>query len=80
MKIEVLGSGCPTCKKLYELVQKAAKELGIKDQVQYVTGDRGIQRLIELGAMSSPAIAVDGKLVFVGFTPDVEKIKKLLRR
>jgi small redox-active disulfide protein 2 len=80
MKIEVLGSGCPTCKKLYELVQKAAKELGISSQVQYVTGDRGIQRLIELGAMSSPGIAVDGKLVFVGFTPDVEKIKKLLRR
>ncbi len=80
MKIEVLGSGCPTCKKLYELVQKAAREIGIKDQIEYVTGDKGIQRLIELGAMSSPGIAVDGKLVFVGFTPDVEKIKKLLRR
>ena len=23
MKIQVLGSGCPTCKNLYEIVQKA---------------------------------------------------------
>lgn len=79
MKIEVLGSGCPTCKKLYEITKKAANELGIKD-VEYVIGDKGIKRLIELGAMSSPGIAVNGKLVFVGFTPDVEKIKKILRR
>jgi small redox-active disulfide protein 2 len=80
MKIEVLGSGCPTCRKLYEITKKAAEELGIKDEVEYISGQKGIERLIELGAMSSPAIAVDNKLVFVGYTPDIERIKKLLRR
>jgi small redox-active disulfide protein 2 len=80
MKIEVLGSGCPTCRKLYEITKKAAEELGIKDEVEYVSGPKGIERLIELGAMSSPAIAVDNKIVFVGYTPDIERIKKLLRR
>ncbi len=79
MKIEVLGSGCPTCKKLYEITKKAAEELGI-NQVEYVAGQKGIERLIELGATSSPGIAVDNKLVFVGFTSDIERIKKLLRR
>jgi len=38
MRIQVLGSGCPTCKKLFEITQKAAAELGLKDQVEYVTG------------------------------------------
>jgi small redox-active disulfide protein 2 len=79
MKIEVLGSGCPTCKKLYEITKKAAEELGIKDEVEYVSGPKGIERLIELGAMTSPAIAINNKLVFVGYTPDIERIKKLLR-
>jgi small redox-active disulfide protein 2 len=80
MKIEVLGSGCPTCRKLYEITKKAAEELGIKDEVEYVSGPKGIERLIELGAMTSPAIAINNKLVFVGYTPDIERIKKLLRR
>jgi len=79
MKIEVLGSGCPTCRKLYEITKKAAEELGIKDEVEYVSGPKGIERLIELGAMTSPAIAINNKLVFVGYTPDIERIKKLLR-
>lgn len=34
MKIQVLGSGCPTCKKLFELTQKAVIELGLSDQVE----------------------------------------------
>jgi len=80
MKIEVLGSGCPTCRKLYEITKKAAEELGIKEKVEYISGQKGIERLIELGAMSSPAIAIDNKIVFVGYTPDIERIKKLLRR
>lgn len=80
MEIEVIGSGCPTCKKLYEITKQAAKELGINDEVKYITGDKGLKKLIELGAMSSPVIAVNEKIVFVGFTNDIEKIKKALRR
>ena len=30
MKIRVIGSGCPTCQKLYYLTQQAAKQLGIE--------------------------------------------------
>lgn len=28
MKVQVLGSGCPTCKKLYELTKQAVNDLG----------------------------------------------------
>jgi len=79
MKIQVLGSGCPTCKKLYEIVQKAVSEMGLKEKVEYLSGSEGMQALIEKGAMSSPVLAVDDKVVMTGFTPDIEKIKKLIK-
>lgn len=80
MKIQVLGSGCPTCHKLYELTQQAVKELRITDQVEYLTGNEGTQKIIELGSMSSPVLAIDYKIAMVGFTPDIEKIKDLIRK
>ena len=79
MQIQVLGSGCPTCKKLYELTKEATKQLDLKDEVEYLTGQEGIQKIIEMGAISSPVLAVDGKPVLTGFIDDVEKIKKLLK-
>jgi len=79
MKIQVLGSGCPTCKKLYEIVQKAVSEMGLKEKVEYLSGSEGMQALIEKGVMSSPALVVDDKVVLTGFTPDIEKIKSLIK-
>jgi small redox-active disulfide protein 2 len=76
MKIQVLGSGCPTCKKLYELTQQAVKELNLNEEVEYITD---VSKIIEMGVMSSPVLAVDGKPVMAGFSPDVEKVKNLLK-
>jgi small redox-active disulfide protein 2 len=80
MKIQVLGSGCPTCKKLYEITQKAAEELKLADTVEYLTGNEGIQKIMEMGVMSSPVLAVDGKPILTGFVDDVEKIKSLIKK
>lgn len=76
MKIQVLGSGCPTCHKLLELTQQAVKELNLNEEVEYITD---VSKIIEMGVMSSPVLAVDGKPVMVGFLPDIEKIKNLLK-
>lgn len=78
MKIQVLGSGCPTCHKLFEITQQAVKELQMPDTVEYLTGNKGIRKIIELGAMSSPVLVVNGKIALAEFTSDVEKIKKLI--
>jgi hypothetical protein len=78
MKIQVLGSGCQTCKKLYEITQKAVEEMKSLDKVEYLTGDKGIQQIIELGSMSSPILAVNNRIAMVGFTPDIEKIKSAI--
>jgi len=75
MKIAVLGSGCATCKALYELTKKAVVELGLKDEVEYIAD---ISKIIEMGVMQSPVLAINGKPVMVGFIPDVEKIKEII--
>jgi len=78
MKIQVLGSGCPTCAKLNEIVIKAMRELGLKNQVEYLTGTEGTNKIIELGLMSSPALVINNRVVMIGFSNDIEKIKKLI--
>ena len=77
MKIQVLGSGCPTCKKLFELTKQAVEELGLKIEVEYITD---IQRIVEMGVMSSPVLAIDGKPAITGFLPDIEKIKDTIKK
>jgi len=76
MTIQVLGSGCPTCYKLFELTQRAVKELNLNEEVEYITD---VSKIVEMGVMSSPVLAVDDKPVMVGFLPDIEKIKSLLK-
>ena len=77
MKIQVLGSGCPNCKKLYELTQQAVKELNLNEEVEYITD---VSKIVEMGVMSSPVLAIDDKIVMVGFLPEVEKIKSLIQK
>lgn len=80
MKIQVIGSGCPTCKKLYEIVLEAATELNMEKNIEYLSGAEGIAKIIELGALSSPVLAIDGTIAMTGFTPDIEKIKVILKK
>jgi len=77
MQIQVLGSGCPTCKKLFELTKQAVEELDLKTEVEYITD---IQKIVEMGVMSSPVLAIDGKPAIAGFLPDVEKIKETIKK
>lgn len=73
--IQVLGSGCPTCKKLFELTREAVAQLNIDVAVGY-TDD--IQKIIELGVMSSPVLTINGKAVLVGQLPTIDKIKEII--
>ena len=75
-KIEVLGSGCPTCEKLFKITERAVAELGMAVKVEYV---KDVQRIVQMGLLQSPVLAVNGKPALVGFTPDIEKIKKAIQ-
>lgn len=76
LKIQVLGSGCPTCKKLFKLTTKAVSELNLDTEVEYITD---IQKIIDLGIMQVPAIVINGKPVMAGFVPSLEKIKAIIK-
>jgi len=76
MKIQILGSGCPTCKKLHEVVQKIVQDEKMNAEIEYITGSEGMQKIIEMNQMSSPVLVVDEKVAMVGFTPDIDKIKQ----
>lgn len=76
MKIQVLGSGCPTCKQLYESTKKVVKELGINTEVEYITD---VSKMIEMGIMTSPVLAVEGKPVLTGGGKSEKEIKNALQ-
>jgi len=75
MKIQVLGPGCPKCKKLAENAEAAAKALGVDYQLDKVTD---IAQILSFGVMMTPALVVDGKVKMVGKVPSSEDIKALL--
>jgi len=75
MKIQVFGSGCTSCKRLHELTTDAVKELGLEMEVEYI---KDVTKLIEMGIMQSPVLAINGKPVMIGFVPNKEKVKDLI--
>ncbi|MFH1287771.1 MAG: thioredoxin family protein [bacterium] len=77
MKIEILGTGCPKCKKLYEHAEQALKETGINAELKKVTD---IKEIMNNGVMITPALAIDGKIKSAGKIPSVEEIKNWLTK
>jgi len=75
MKIQILGTGCPKCKKLAENAEAAVKQLGINAQIEKVTD---INQIMSFGVMMTPALAIDGEAKVAGKVPSVEEIKKIL--
>jgi len=73
VKIEILGMGCPKCKKLYENAQAAVKELNVQAEVVKV---EDIQKIMDYGLMSTPAIAIDGEVKAAGRISTPDEIKK----
>ena len=74
-KIQILGTGCPKCKKLAENAEAAAKELGIEYELVKVTD---INEIIKFGVMMTPAFAVDGEVKSAGKVLSTDDIKKAL--
>jgi small redox-active disulfide protein 2 len=74
MKIEILGSGCAKCKKLYENTLTAVKTSGVTAEVIKV---EDMEKIIGYGVMSTPALVVDGEVKVAGTVPSPAEIQKL---
>jgi len=74
-KIQILGTGCPKCKKLAENVEAAVKDLGGEFDIEKVTE---INEIMKFGVMMTPTLAVDGQVKVVGKVPSPNEIKSML--
>lgn len=74
MKVQILGTGCPKCRALTANAEKAIAELGIRAEIEKVEKIADIARM---GAMMTPALAVDGQVKSIGVQP-VNKVKDIL--
>ncbi len=75
IKIQILGTGCPKCKKLTENVEKATNELGGEYEIIKVTD---INEIMKFGVMITPALVVENEVKNVGKILSVEEIKKII--
>ena len=74
-KIQILGTGCPKCKKLAENAEIAVKGLGIEYEIEKVTD---LNDIMKFGVMMTPALVVDGEVKIVGTVPSTEDIEKII--
>ncbi len=73
--VEVLGPGCPRCQQAHRVVQHVVEESGLDVEVRKV---EGIDRMIELGILATPAIAIDGQVKIAGQVPETAMVRRLL--
>ena len=75
--IKVLGAGCKSCHEQYENAKEAVKAMGLSVEVEYITD---MQKVMEYGVMSMPAIVVNEKVVSMGKVLKAADVEKLLRK
>ena len=75
MEIKVLGTGCPSCKTLYETTQQAIAELG---SGATLVKEEDLLKIIEYNILSLPALVIDGKVVSAGKQLSLKEVKELL--
>ena len=77
MVIKILGTGCPSCIRLESNANGALKALNIGDAtVEHVTE---IDKIVEYGVMSTPAIVIDEEVKASGRVPNADEIKEWLK-
>lgn len=76
MKIQILGTGCPKCKKLAENVEAALTQAGVTAEVEKVTA---VADIAKFRVMFTPALAIDGVVKVAGKVPDVGKLVEIIQ-
>jgi len=71
-KIQILGPGCPKCRKLAANAEEAAQALGIEYDLEKVTA---IDKIMAFGVVMTPGLVIDGEVKATGKVPPVEEIK-----
>ena len=76
LKIQILGTGCPKCKKLTETAEAAAQALALDYEIEKITE---INEIMKFGVMMTPGLAVDGDVKVAGKVPTLDEVKQMLK-
>lgn len=77
IKIEIMGTGCKKCQHLEANAKQAVVNLNLTAEVSHITDPVEIAMR---GVMSTPAMAINGKVVSKGQVISTEQIQPLLQR
>ncbi len=75
MKVKILGSGCVNCQTLEKRMITALQELEVNAEIEKV---QSFQDIASYGVMSTPALVIDGKIMFQGMVPKIEVLKEMV--
>ncbi len=75
MKIEILGSGCTKCSRLYDNVIEAVKKAGVQAEVVKVDD---LSEIVSRGVLMTPSLFIDGEERASGRVPTVNEIIGIL--
>ncbi|WP_145200181.1 thioredoxin family protein [Planctomycetes bacterium Poly30] len=73
--IKILGTGCSNCAKTADLIRKVAAELGVEPVIEKETD---LAKIMAYGALSTPGVVIDEKLVHAGGVPAAKEIREWL--
>jgi len=73
--VKILGTGCPKCKQTTAIVEETLNRLGIEAKVEKV---EDIMEIMKYNVMSTPAVVVDGNVVFKGRVPTATEVEAML--
>lgn len=77
IKIEIMGTGCKKCQQLEANAREAVANLNLSAEVSHITDPIEIAKK---GVMSTPAMAINGRVVSKGQVISTEQIQPLLQR
>lgn len=71
MKIQVLGTGCMKCNKLYAEVERAIAQAGVSAELSKV---EKLEEIVKFGTLFTPGLVIDGEVKSQGKLPGLEQI------
>lgn len=77
MKIQILGTGCPKCRKTTQNAAEAVETSGVDVEIVKV---EKIQDIMNYGVMITPALAIDGDVKVSGKIPSPHQIAEWINQ
>ncbi len=73
--IKILGTGCPKCKSMTNVVKDVVKEHNIDATIDKV---ENIMEIMKFNIMTTPALVIDDVVTIKGRVPSKDEVLKLL--